>query len=256
MQPLVSCGAHLYHVVERGETLYSISWMYGYDYQEVAQWNRSKPPYVIKEGQRLRVAPDGLAPDKNGTEADNRDRVHELETTTTDRMKVVPEVAKSKSEPTVQAAKRMEPLGALSKREGIREKDIPGVLGHDVQWQWPANGGRVVNGFDEQDPGRRGLDIEGNSGQPVFAASRGKVVYSGVGLPRYGKLIIVKHSDTYLSAYAHNKALHVQEGDVVNQGQHIADMGSSGASSTKLHFEIRRNGKAVDPLRLLPKTRH
>jgi lipoprotein NlpD len=98
-----------------------------------------------------------------------------------------------------------------------------------------------------------GLDIAGKEGQPVYSASAGTVVYSGSGLPRYGKLIIVKHNDVYLSAYAHNKNLLVKEGDTLNAGQRIAEMGSTGTNKTKLHFQIRRNGKPVDPLRLLPK---
>ena len=109
--------------------------------------------------------------------------------------------------------------------------------------------------FEASDPGKRGLDIAGQTGQAILAAADGEVVYSGGGLPRYGKLIIVKHNDVYLSAYAHNRKIYVAEGDAVRRGQHIADMGSSGSSSTVLHFEIRRNGKAVDPLQLLPKSK-
>jgi lipoprotein NlpD len=234
---LTACGSHLYHVVERGETLSSISWMYGHDYQKVAQWNQVKPPYVIREGQRLRVAAleTGSAKGKRG----KREQLHKVNSRRTD-------IKNERSNPVQATGGPAKQAGGGSARQRLNRV---------IVWQWPAVGGRVVERFDARDPGKRGVDIQGRVGQPVFAASRGRVVYSGSGLPRYGKLIIVKHSDVYLSAYAHNKALFVREGDSVNQGQHIADMGSSGASSTKLHFEIRRNGKAVDPLRLLPKTR-
>ena len=126
-----------------------------------------------------------------------------------------------------------------------------------LEWRWPTVGQRISQTFSADDPSRQGLDISGRLGSPVVVAAPGKVVYAGSGLVHYGKLIIVKHNEKYLSAYAYNKKLHVKEGDVVKAGQKIAEMGSEStngrAGSAKLHFEIRRNGEPVDPLRYLPR---
>ena len=119
-----------------------------------------------------------------------------------------------------------------------------------VDWVWPAKG-KVVTGFSEA-ASLKGIDIAGTSGQPVAASAGGKVVYAGTGLRGYGKLIIIKHNGTYLSAYAHNKEILVKEGQQVTRGQKIAEMGNTDADQVKLHFEIRRQGKPVDPLRYLP----
>jgi lipoprotein NlpD len=120
-----------------------------------------------------------------------------------------------------------------------------------ITWRWPT-GGNIRNRFDPSG-GKKGLDIEGKMGQPIYAAAGGKVVYSGDGLIGYGNLIIIKHDSTYLSAYGHNRRLLVKEGSEVKQGQKIAEMGDSGKQGVILHFEIRRDGKPVDPLRYLPK---
>ena len=117
------------------------------------------------------------------------------------------------------------------------------------KFEWPA-GGNVIAGYDESK--NRGLNIDGNAGDPVYAAADGRVVYSGYGLRGYGKLIILKHDDTYLTAYAHNQNLLVAENQSVSKGQRIAEMGSTEADQVKLHFEIRRNGKSVDPIPFLP----
>jgi lipoprotein NlpD len=116
-------------------------------------------------------------------------------------------------------------------------------------WAWPANGG-VIAGFDEQR--NKGLGLSGKAGDPVLAAADGRVMYAGSGLRGYGNMVIIKHNDTYLSAYAHNQTLLVKEDQVVKKGQPIAEMGSSDTDQVKLHFEIRRKGKPVDPARLLP----
>jgi lipoprotein NlpD len=121
-----------------------------------------------------------------------------------------------------------------------------------IAWIWPAQGA-VLGGFQADDPTRQGIDIAGRTGAPVNAAADGVVVYSGNGLVGYGELVIVKHSDIYLSAYGHNSKRLVNEGQRVKAGQQIAEMGSSGASRTELHFEIRKQGKPVDPLAFLPR---
>jgi len=124
---------------------------------------------------------------------------------------------------------------------------------NEASWMWPATG-PLLHGFN-QGPNPKGVAIGGEVGQPIFASASGKVVYSGSGLRGYGKLIIIKHSDTYLSVYAHNKTLLVKEGDRVAKGQKIAEMGDSDAQRVSLHFEIRRLGKPVDPLQYLPEGR-
>jgi lipoprotein NlpD len=121
-----------------------------------------------------------------------------------------------------------------------------------LSWRWPTNG-KVISRYAKSATGRNGIAIQGKRNQAIFAAASGKVVYSGNGLPRYGNLLIIKHNDTYLSAYAHNEKLLFNEGDYVKAGQKVATMGRTGTQSTKLHFEIRKNGKPVDPLLFLPK---
>jgi len=121
-----------------------------------------------------------------------------------------------------------------------------------VTWRWPTSG-KVISTFSKTATGRKGINIAGKSGQRIVAAASGKVVYSGNGLPRYGNLLIIKHNDSYLSAYAHNKTLYVKEGQWVKSGQKIAALGRTGTQRDQLHFEIRRNGEPVDPLRFLPR---
>ena len=123
-------------------------------------------------------------------------------------------------------------------------------MGDEIAWIWPASG-KTVGAFSEG--GSKGLDIAGKAGDPVIAAADGKVVYSGTGLRGYGKLVILKHNNSYLSAYAHNQAIAVKEGHAVTKGQKIAEMGNSDADQVKLHFEVRRQGKPVDPLKYLPR---
>jgi len=120
------------------------------------------------------------------------------------------------------------------------------------KWEWPAKG-KLLRGYSANESGKKGITIGGRPGQPVKAAASGKVVYSGSGLVRYGKMIIIKHNETYLSAYAHNNKIFVREGTMVKSGQQIAEMGSTGTNQTILHFEIRKNGKPVNPLQFLPR---
>ncbi len=131
----------------------------------------------------------------------------------------------------------------------ILPADVATVGG--VHWRWPARG-NLLDRFMAGDATKQGIDIGGNAGEPVVAASDGVVVYSGSGLVGYGELVIIKHSDEWLSAYGHNRKRLVQEGQRVKAGQPIAEMGSTGAPRDELHFEIRRNGRPVDPLQFLP----
>lgn len=201
------------YVVQRGDTLYSIAWRNGLDYQTVAAWNRIAPPYTIYPGQRILLRAPGSAPS---------------------RTKFV--------SGTQTAAPGQRPAPPASTPD---DDPMP-------SWQWPANG-PVLRRFDADSTGKKGISIGGTLGTPVRAAAAGTVVYAGSGLVGYGRLIIVKHNDTYLSAYGHNKELRVNEGDAVRAGQVIAEMGSSGTNRIQLHFEIRRQGKPVDPLRYLPR---
>jgi len=238
---LTGCGAHMHHVVEPGETLYSIGFLYGYDYRKIAQWNGIRPPYDLNAGQVLRVAPPqaGTPPPKARPKPPVRKPAPVV-----GPVKVGPRAVDRAETPMV--TPMVTPITPLPvKRPSVNFPKNP-------QWQWPVKSRKVLQTFSSNNPGRKGIDIAGRRGNPVYAAAAGRVVYAGSGLVRYGQLIIVKHNEKYLSAYAHNDKLRVKEGDVIKAGQRIADMGSSGAQRPMLHFEIRRNGKPVNPLRYLP----
>lgn len=230
-----------FHTAQHGDTLYSIAWKYGQDFRRVAEWNRIPPPYVIRPGQRIRIAPPpefgrtGRAAEQPSPSDDS------LSTTSTPRARAYPLPGST--------APRTE-RDALPAPDIASAEPAPGE--GDIVWQWPTSGELFVarSGAGKQ---RRGINIKGRRGQPIHAAASGKVVYSGNGLIGYGKLIILKHSNQYLSAYAHNWELLVSEGEQVARGAQIARMGSSGVDQVMLHFEIRHNGKPVDPLHYLPK---
>jgi len=212
-----------YYTVAPGDTLQEIAFRYGLDYQQVAKWNRLKSPDLIHAGQRLRLMPPG-ARSKGGKPASltaKRD-------------------SDSRSGGTAGSA------SANEKGRGLRSVAVT-----RGDWVWPTQG-VVVKGYDPDVPGGKGIEISGNAGQPVLAASPGAVVYSGSGLPGYGRLVIVKHSDSLLSAYGYLGKILVQEGDAVRVGQTIAELDSGNPSRPVLHFEIRQNGKPIDPFRYLP----
>lgn len=212
------------HKVLRGETLYSIAYQHGLDYRELAAWNRIAKPYTIFPGQRLQMkVPKVTAKARTVASASSKKQANVKRSPPVIRKKTVEAVRKSKPAQPVKHA-----------------------------WVWPTHG-KVLQKYSPKGRGNKGIDIAGKAGQPVLAASSGKVVYSGNGLPGYGNLIIIKHSDQYLSAYAHNRKLLVKEGKTVTRGQKIAELGSTGTRSPRLHFEIRRHGKPVNPLRYLPK---
>ena len=162
-----------------------------------------------------------------------------------------PRVQQASAAPSAAAVKpEPEPKADLQTRPEPASKPATAAGGDEgVEWSWPATG-RVLARFS--DPANKGVDISGKKGEPVYATAGGRVVYSGEGLRGYGKLIIIKHNNTYLSAYAHNDSILVREGQTVVKGQKIAEIGSTGTDQTKLHFEIRRMGKPVDPLKFLP----
>ncbi len=212
------------HSVHKGDTLYSIAWAHGLDFRDVARWNTIAPPYRIYPGQRLSLTPP------SGTPAITRPAPS---------VQVPVEPAPStRPPPRSTPPARSPPSSASPRRAG------------PLEWRWPATG--LLEARFGGSGASKGIDIVGRSGTPIVAASPGKVVYSGGGLRGYGKLIIIKHNNTHLSAYAHNDQLLVQEGEWVDGGQHIARMGQSGTTRVKLHFQIRRNGQPVDPLLYLP----
>ncbi len=205
------------HVVVRGENLIRIAWRYGLDYRDIAAWNRLDSPDRILAGQRLRLTPP---PDWQGAPP-----------RATARPPSQPAVT---SQPTV--ARTDTPQVAPGRGSG--------------NWDWPTEG-RLVKRFNPAELGGKGIQIGGQPGQPVRAASSGQVVYKGSGLRGYGQLIIVKHSDSLLSAYGYLGRMLVDEGDRVSKGQAIAELGNDN-NPPALHFEVRENGKPVDPLRFLP----
>lgn len=268
------------YVVKKGDTLYGIGLEYGYDYKEIAQWNNIQPPYRIYVGQTLKLKEPKAIPSTDAASATTPTvtvaplksepqpvpkPVDEPPLLTEPKAVKEPytEQAMTAPPPTTAAEQPPKPVEPMPKAEPPKpaeppktevppaEKPAPTVVSDEaVDWGWPAQG-KVITGFSEAN-GSKGLDIAGTLGQPVVAAASGKVVYSGTGLRGYGKLVIVKHNKTYLSAYAHNNQILVKEGQEVAKGQKIAEMGNTDSDRVKLHFEIRRLGKPVDPAKLLP----
>jgi len=249
-----------FRIVRAGDTLYSIAWEIGRDYRDLAKWNDIESPYVIKPGQRLNLMP---------TSRNAGDRINRADDAPSESPKPGIAVAKPAESiqgkpipPTVKSAAKAVSPGTQknksapppeSSRRAAAKTDKSLVRQRTAsagKWSWPVDG-RVAN--RQKDRGQKGLDIRGTRGEPVRAASDGRVVYLGSGLRGYGQLIIIKHNDEFLSAYAHNDRIHVKEGETVRRGQKIADMGSTGTDRVKLHFEIRRHGAPVDPLTYLPK---
>lgn len=247
-----------YREVVPGDTLYSIAWESGRDYRELAKWNRIPPPYLIKPGQRLRVKPPAAAEQSTGKASPARARTA---TPVAGAAKPAPKtsggtgpasVASGKPQPAEKTKSgKSKPANTTAQSSSQPPPARPAQRGSvSGGWAWPTDG-KLLNRYSEVES--KGLDIGGTRGSPVRAAASGRVVYEGSGLRGYGQLIIIKHNDEFLSAYAHNDRIHVKEGEVVKRGQKIADMGSTGTDRNKLHFEIRRQGIPVDPLKYLPK---
>lgn len=210
------------HVVKKGETLYGIAWRYGRDYRELGDANGMEPPWTIHPGEVLRL-------DKRGS---------------------IPKTA-STSSSTSSRPSASPPRQTASRTQAPRKTGTSTPVVSDIDWQWPHSG-TVIASFSTSGKVNKGIDIAGSAGDAVKAAAKGNVVYAGSGLLGYGNLIIVNHSEHYLSAYAHNRKILVQEGEDVKAGQVIAELGSTGTDKPMLHFEIRRNGNPVDPSQYLP----
>ncbi|MGH8529614.1 MAG: peptidoglycan DD-metalloendopeptidase family protein [Nevskiales bacterium] len=251
-----ACGRHAIfpeteeHIVGTGDTVYSIAWSQEVDYRDLARWNRLKPPYRIFPGQRLVLHPFGGYPEE-------------------------PQVAKAKPQPAPGRQVETRPMGASKPLEtrpvtpskppmGTVESgaeaepaqrlpapaSAPSVVAFAGPWGWPTQG---KAGPTQSAGGRKGIDIPGAQGQAIRAARGGRVVYAGSGLKGYGLLTIVKHDESYLSAYGHNDRLLVREGDEVVGGQQIAAMGIGPQNQPLLYFEVRRDGKPINPYEVLPK---
>ena len=233
-----NAGKAGYYTVKPGDTLIRLALDNGQPWRDVVRWNGLENPNLIEVGQVLRVVPPnvdasavasrGVAPAK--VEARPLDGKPAAATATAS-------AASAAAPPAAAVAAAAPPAPAARDNE-----DEPA-------WAWPASGA-VLAGFDENR--QKGLAITGKAGDPVLAAADGRVVYAGSGLRGYGNLVIVKHNNTYLTAYAHNQALLVKEDQVVRRGQKIAEMGASDAERVQLHFEIRRQGRPIDPAKLLP----
>ncbi len=227
------------HVVIPGDTLFSIAWRYGLKYEVLAKHNRIVPPYVIRPAQVIRLDIGGA----NVSEAGKQQVGKPAAVVNTPS-----EVSGGKPNLTIQSNKNRQENKTVKSANTINKPQVWAA----PQWRWPAMG-PLLSSFQGSNALNKGIDLGGKLGEPVLAAASGQVVYSGSGLRGYGKLLIVKHNETFLSAYAHNDRLLAKEGDFVKVGQRIADMGSSGTDRVKLHFEIRRDGTPVDPLKFLPR---
>lgn len=242
--------------VREGDTLYSIAFRYRLDWRELAGWNGIRPPYLIRPGQTLRLVP----PPRRLTvvPAHSQPSAGSTVTSPASRAETPPEPEAQQPAPqpqrTPEPAERSTPAPVVAPIETPTPAPAgagPSRRVDGVDWQWPT-AGRVSRAFDPAAT-RRGIGISGREGQSVVAAADGEVVYSGTALIGYGELIIVKHSDTLLSAYAHNRVRLVEEGARIRAGQPIAEMGISDRNVELLHFEVRRNGQPVDPLDFLPR---
>lgn len=269
------------HTVKKGDTLFSIGLEYGYDYKEIARDNNIEAPYVIKVGQILKLATlkekTDVAETKPAQEQSDGVVTYPINNdgaATTANVINTPPVTAVISEPKAirepysdealkapLPAAKPEATAVAAAKTNTDVKTAPETKAElkpdsktgtepagTLSWSWPTKG-KVISGFN--DGGNKGIDIAGSKGQPVLAAAPGKVIYSGSDLRGYGKLVIVKHNNTYLSVYANNSNILVKEGQQVSAGQKIAEMGDSDSNVVKLHFEIRQQGKSVDPAKFL-----
>ena len=224
-----------FYIVKRGDTLYSIAWIYGFDYKTIAGNNKINAPYRIYAGQKLSLKSPRVkknisykgAAKKPATKYTNKKPVQRTKKITTKTY------VNTKNTIVV-----VTPKSSIKKNLKLK-------------WSWPVRG-KVIQKFSPS-RGKKGIDISSAQGVSVKASEAGKVVYSGQGLVGYGRMVIIKHNETFLSAYAHNQNLLVNEGQFVKKGQTIARLGRSGTDKFKLHFEIRKNGKPVNPLTYLPR---
>ncbi|WP_422389579.1 murein hydrolase activator NlpD [Candidatus Regiella endosymbiont of Tuberolachnus salignus] len=231
------------YTVNHGDTLFYVAWITGNDYRDLASKNNIAEPYHLNVGQSIKLG-NGSEP-KTSSPLSNKIPATTIDFESTNRYSANPSkqnVGTMLPKSSVFVAKSAISTPNSPKEEASNHKAM-------VEWKWPADG-KIIGNYDPN--GNKGIEIAGKRNQSIFAAAKGRVVYSGNALRGYGNLIIIKHSDDYLSAYAHNDAILVKEKQEVVAGQEIATMGNTGTHSVRLHFEIRYQGKSVNPLRYLP----
>ncbi|MGY5652210.1 murein hydrolase activator NlpD [Vibrio cincinnatiensis] len=268
-----------YYEVKKGDTLYFISYITDKDVNDLIRYNQLQPPYTIHPGQKIRlwipaytppayggtgagaaVVSTSTAPARSNTASvpvvspptPSTSKNSNPVSTSQNNKKAPSSVGQTATKP-IDPEKTKAYVGGESKENVNNKTVIKSKQPNDkvAKWLWPTKG-RVIKSFSAGDQGNKGIDIAGQRGQPIISTAAGSVVYSGNALRGYGNLIIIKHNDHYLSAYAHNDQLLVKEGQSIKAGQKIATMGSSGTNSVRLHFEIRYQGKPVNPQRYLP----
>jgi lipoprotein NlpD len=266
--PQIASSTNGLHTVQRGDTLYGIAFANSLDYREIASWNQLESPDRIMVGQVLRLTPPPGAVEIKplvDVPTPSAQPLAEPPLLTTPQAVLLPYTEAnwaqvSRPPPAPPAATPVAPAAPPATKVAMPTTPptvapvvpVPAVAppaSAELVWRWPADG-KLIGNFGAA--GGKGIDIVGQRNAPVVAVAPGKVVYSGSGLRGYGRLLIVKHSGEYLSAYAHNDSILVKEGDMVTAGQRIALMGDSDADRVMLHFEIRRYGKPLDPLKYLP----
>lgn len=271
------------YTVKKGDTLFSIGLEYGYEYKEIARANNIDPPYVIRIGQTLKMDSLKEAADSktttsqaaaseqnssNGVTTYALDSGGSVQSSSPSTPATAPHIREPKASREAYSVEAMNrPLApekptttasakpaSDSKQAAVEPKTEPQSTTQQaaevggISWSWPTKG-KIIGNFNES--GNKGIDIAGTKGQPINAAAAGKVIYSGSDLRGYGKLVIIKHNNTYLSVYANNSNILVKEGQQVSAGQKIAEMGDTDSNVVKLHFEIRQQGKSVDPMKFL-----
>lgn len=237
-----NAGKPGYYSVKAGDTLIRIGLETGQNWKDILKWNNLENANLIEVGQVLRVVPPGVDPNAVVTRPVTASKVEV-------RPLDPPKPASATASGAAAAATAPTAAPSVASPTPAVSSAAPAQGDDDLNWQWPA-AGPVLSNFDEVRS--KGLSIGGKAGEPVVAAADGRVVYAGSGLRGYGNLVILKHNNSYLSAYAHNQALLVKEDQTVKRGQKIAEMGSTDSDKVQLHFEIRKLGKPIDPSRLLP----
>ncbi|MCV6611766.1 MAG: peptidoglycan DD-metalloendopeptidase family protein [Amphritea sp.] len=226
------------YTVRRGDTLYAIAFRYGLDYRQLARNNNINGRYEIYPGQKLDLKPRKAPPPAARPASSSPQKA-----------------ASQKTAQSQAATPARKPASAPAKKPAASKKPVATVAANRVlKWRWPGKG-QILQGFSSSGKVNKGINIAGKRGDPVYAAESGKVVYAGSGLLGYGNLVIINHNQQFLSAYAHNSRILVKESDMVKVGDKIAEIGSSGTTRDMLHFEIRRDGQPVNPMKYLPRNR-
>ncbi|MEE8339919.1 MAG: peptidoglycan DD-metalloendopeptidase family protein [Xanthomonadales bacterium] len=231
--------------VRKGDSLHAIAFNYGLDWRDIAAWNHIRAPYLIYPDQELRLAPPRQYSSSAAKPGNQPAPARSTSQT------VPPRAASSKTSSQSSATTTALKTPQASTKSSLPRSSITAPGSDPATWMWPTSG-KIISNYKANDSSRKGIDISGKEGQAIIAAAPGEVVYSGSGLIAYGELIIIKHSDQFLSAYAHNRKRLVAEGQKVKAGTKIAEMGRNDRNQILLHFEIRVNGNPRDPLNYLP----